>query len=261
MELTRRERKGMEPLAAAAPDSATTPTPNLRVVIVHHVSASAAILGPWVVCAPLLVSNIPPIMTLLIIILIALPTITFYQVSRQLRAEHIHTRGAAFTRLGLYFPRPGEILVVGLPALAGAVLLPGLIVWTEPLIRSTLRIPGQLSTGWPAAGTLDATMTRTLLALWVVVAVLIGPLVEEILFRGLLQPLISHSRTRRMLLSTLLFTLYHSWQPWTWPAVFLATIPVAWVRERCGSVLLAACVHILANATAWVLLVNGLMQR
>lgn len=139
--------------------------------------------------------------------------------------------------------------------------MPGLVVWSEPLIRTVLPEPAQFSTGWPDPATLDPTMTAILLVLWLLVAVVIGPIIEEVLFRGLLQPLISHSKPRRVLIGTLLFTLYHLWQPWAWPAVFLATLPVAWVRERSGSIPLAAAVHVLANATAWTLLLTGLMQR
>lgn len=230
-------------------------------MLIHHAAAAAAITVPWLITASLLAPSIPPAMTLLVIILLVLPGVALWQIRRRLRLEGIRTPAAVRARLGLRVPRMREILQVGLPALAAALLLPGLVVWTEPLIRSALSVPSQLSTGWPDTSTIGPTATAGLLVLWFVVAVVVGPVIEELLFRGLLQPLISGSKTRRVLIGTLLFTIYHLWQPWAWPAVFLATLPVAWVRERSASIPLAAGVHVLANATAWMLLLNGLMQR
>lgn len=222
---------------------------------------AAVITVSWLIGAPLLAPKIPPIMTLLLVVLLVLPAVAFLQIRHQLRVENIRSHAAVLDRLGLRLPQRRELLTVGAPALACSLLLPGLMVWSEPLIRSTLGISETLSTGWPTGGTLTASTTTALLTLWLVVAVVVGPIVEEVLFRGLLQPLISYSSTYRVLVGKLLFTFYHLWQPWAWPAVFLATLPVAWVRERSNSTLLAASVHIITNSTAWFLLATGVMQR
>lgn len=60
---------------------------------------------------------------------------------------------------------------------------------------------------------------------------LIGPVVEELYFRGFLLPRISRLGRWAPLLNTVLFSLYHFFTPWQNPGRILALTPCI---TRCG---------------------------
>jgi uncharacterized protein len=85
-----------------------------------------------------------------------------------------------------------------------------------------------------------------------VVAVLIlngivGPVTEELYFRGHLLPRIDRFGWKAPVLNTALFTLYHLWTPWRWPQVLLGTLPASWLAWRERSVWLPMVAHLTVN--------------
>jgi hypothetical protein len=100
------------------------------------------------------------------------------------------------------------------------------------------------------------------LLLLLVIAVLLAPLLEEVLFRGLLFPALRR-RLRfwpAAVLTTLMFTGLHFTQTGTyWPAVegiFICGMALAWLRERTGSLWPSVAFHMGFNSTpflAWVI--------
>jgi membrane protease YdiL (CAAX protease family) len=62
-----------------------------------------------------------------------------------------------------------------------------------------------------------------------------GPIVEELYFRGYLMPRLSRFGWKAPLLNTVLFTLYHMWEPWMYPTLLLTVwsfiFPTYWKRN------------------------------
>lgn len=80
-------------------------------------------------------------------------------------------------------------------------------------------------------------------------AVTLGPLCEELIFRGFLQPLLARTfgQAAAILLTAVVFAVPHGPQyAWTWQHVVLITAAGAvfgWVRFRSGSTMAAAVMH------------------
>jgi len=97
-------------------------------------------------------------------------------------------------------------------------------------------------------------LRRELFALAVLVAVLVGPLVEEVLFRGFVQPGLvraTGSPARGIAVTSVLFAALHGLS--AFPQIFLLSLLLGWIRERTGSTLLAGLVHALHNGQALLL--------
>jgi membrane protease YdiL (CAAX protease family) len=96
------------------------------------------------------------------------------------------------------------------------------------------------------------------LAFFFVVAVGMAPLLEEVLFRGMLLPALSPrvGFVRAALLVTLLFTALHGFQVGLyWPAlagIFLCGWILAWLRQRSGTLWPSVAFHIGFNFTAFL---------
>lgn len=89
---------------------------------------------------------------------------------------------------------------------------------------------------------------------------IIGPIVEELYFRGYLLPRLSRWGWFAPLVNTLLFTLQHFWQPYNYPLIFLLVLPevliVYWKRNIRFSIL---C-HCTANSLGAILTLLALLS-
>jgi len=87
--------------------------------------------------------------------------------------------------------------------------------------------------------------------------VIAGPIVEELVFRGFLQPLFSKTlgSAAGILISAVLFGLLHAPQSqWAWQVILAITVAGAafgYVRERTGSTLASIAAHVGFNATSF----------
>jgi uncharacterized protein len=88
-------------------------------------------------------------------------------------------------------------------------------------------------------------------ALVVVVAVvfngLVGPVVEEVYFRGHLLPRLERFGRGAPVINTVLFLLYHLWTPWQVPARVVGFLPITWLTWRHRSLQLAIASHVSIN--------------
>ncbi len=86
----------------------------------------------------------------------------------------------------------------------------------------------------------------------------IGPIVEELYFRGYLLPRIARYGRKAAVLNAALFSLYHFWTPWQNPGRFLGLLP--WVltvqKKRC--LRLSMVVHISVNTIFLMLMLAAL---
>jgi membrane protease YdiL (CAAX protease family) len=72
---------------------------------------------------------------------------------------------------------------------------------------------------------------------------LLAPFLEEIYFRGYLLPRMEQWGKLAPVLSAILFSLYHFWQPQIYLTLFIALIPMVWLTWRTKSVKLAIYTH------------------
>jgi membrane protease YdiL (CAAX protease family) len=102
---------------------------------------------------------------------------------------------------------------------------------------------------------------KTSLALVGFFAVTLGPLCEELIFRGFLQPLLTRSlgAAAAILVTAAVFALPHGPQyAWSWQHVVLITLAGAvfgWVRHRSGSTIAVTVMHAGYNFVFFVALV------
>jgi membrane protease YdiL (CAAX protease family) len=81
-----------------------------------------------------------------------------------------------------------------------------------------------------------------------------GPITEELYFRGHLLPRLERYGRWAPVLNTALFTLYHFFSPWRYPAIFVGFLPITWMAWRTRSVYVSIAAHMTIN-TVTVLLI------
>ncbi len=92
-------------------------------------------------------------------------------------------------------------------------------------------------------------------------AIIAAPLVEELVFRGLIQRLmhrLTGSGVLAIVVASVVFTAIHS--PWTtWPPIFVLSMFLGWAYFRSGSILVPMLMHAIFNGLQFVLfmLVSG----
>ncbi|MFF1614277.1 CPBP family intramembrane glutamic endopeptidase [Amycolatopsis sp. NPDC058278] len=70
------------------------------------------------------------------------------------------------------------------------------------------------------------------------------PLIEEIYFRGFLMPRIAHLGRGAPVLSTVLFSLYHFWAPWTFLSKLVFFFPGPWFVWKKKDIRLSIGMHV-----------------
>jgi membrane protease YdiL (CAAX protease family) len=75
----------------------------------------------------------------------------------------------------------------------------------------------------------------------------VGPVTEELYFRGHLLPRIDRFGRGAPVLNTALFTLYHFHTPWRYPVILLGYLPIAWTSWRRRSFWVGLAAHMVIN--------------
>lgn len=83
---------------------------------------------------------------------------------------------------------------------------------------------------------------------------LIGPVTEELYFRGFLLPRIDRYGIWAPVLNTLLFSIYHVWTPWRWPQIAVGFLPLALAAWRTRSIYVSMTAHVIINIIFLVVL-------
>lgn len=223
-----------------------------------HLAPGVGVLAVYLAAAPALrAAGLPPLWGLLAGIGLVVVPVEVGLVIRSLRR-----RGLGLPALGLRRPVRADLPALAL-ALAAALVLPGLGVALEPWLSAGLfgRLPDWYGAGLAGLGTWSAGVQAVTLALWFVLAVVVGPIAEELYFRGWLLPRMPGSRTGSAVAAAALFALYHLWQPQAVVTVLLTALPlVALVRSR-GNVVLSVLVHCTVNLVAFAALLTGVLDR
>lgn len=94
-------------------------------------------------------------------------------------------------------------------------------------------------------------VTTTVLVVMVVSMVVlngfVGPVVEELYFRGHLLPRLARYGRAAPVINTALFLLYHLWTPWQVPARIVGFLPITWLTWRERSLQVAIVSHVAVN--------------
>jgi membrane protease YdiL (CAAX protease family) len=237
----------------------STPNTGTTALVVQHLLPGAILVALFAAIAPLFQSaGIPTFAAILALEVFFLAPYVLWKLSRVARAEH----GTANPLAALGFaPKPNYLSylwVVPLGVVAAIGCFELLRAADEPLRQSI----GAWLPGWHYAKDLERHEADTLLVLFCVAIVadgLIGPIVEELYFRGYLLPRMQHLGRWAPVLNGALFALYHFWQPMNYPSLLGASLVLAgfgWWRRDYRVPLL---VHCTMNTLGHVLGVVGLL--
>lgn len=89
----------------------------------------------------------------------------------------------------------------------------------------------------------DAVLLITI-ASGILITGIIGPIIEELYFRGYLLPRLSRNNKKSVILASVLFSLYHFWQPWQLINRIILMIPWIYIVRRKRSIVLSIIIHV-----------------
>jgi len=93
----------------------------------------------------------------------------------------------------------------------------------------------------------DHTVLVWTFVLVMLFANVVGPLVEEFYFRGFLLSRMPKKAITSILMSALLFAIYHFWSPWDFVARTVMVIPFGYVVQKTGNLWISITAHIAVN--------------
>jgi hypothetical protein len=259
---------GAEMRANAVP-AMTEPAPNtaavlpLATVVALHLVPGALVAGAFVAFAPIAANvGFPPIAALLAAIAMVLVP---FELGVVLWAGRDHGGGLA---AALSYRRPIRLRtwLWLVPALIAAAFLGfGLHAAIEPGLIASLfawipewfiRPIDPERVGDSSAGAWYVT-----LAAFFVLNGLVGPIVEELYFRGYLLPRMQGLGRWAPLVNVSLFSLYHFWSPWQIVARILAIGPMVYAVQWKRNVYLGMVVHCTLNTISVALVVALVIGR
>jgi hypothetical protein len=179
-----------------------------------------------------------------------------------LREAHRRTGSWAITAVLPFRPGPTTwrtvLLVVGLLAWGFAVSVLGIggsikdsfFSWMPEWALDPLSAGADRSS--------DPAMLVTAVG-YVVFLVVLGPLVEELYFRGYLLPRIGRFGAWAALINVSLFALYHFWKPWDVINLIIILGPMVYAVWRLQDVRIGIAVHISLNSLALLNVVPALL--
>lgn len=97
-------------------------------------------------------------------------------------------------------------------------------------------------------------------SLGLVVGGILGPIVEELYFRGYLMPGLSRFGRWAPLLSATLFSLYHFWTPWQNPSRLLLSAALSYVAASRRNLYPGMAAHCALNAVVWSVTFSAILR-
>ena len=150
-----------------------------------------------------------------------------------------------------------------------ALLVVGLLVWAVGV--SLLGIGGSMKDSFfswmpswaldPLEGADGSSSARLVTVIgYVIVLVVLGPLVEELYFRGYLLPRLGRFGAWAPLINVSLFALYHLWKPWDVLNLVLVLAPMVYAVWRLKDIRVGIALHMALNSIALVNVVPALLS-
>jgi membrane protease YdiL (CAAX protease family) len=154
-----------------------------------------------------------------------------------------------------------------LPLVDWTKLIPALLI--AAVVGSAIAMPAdnvvaQTLFGWAptwylrpidlaVVGSYSASAWMVTLVGYLVLNGVVGPVVEELYFRGWLLPRMNASGRWAPLLNTVLFSVYHFWTPWQFLSRVAAVLPFVCVVHARRNVYVGMLVHMLLNSLGGLL--------
>ncbi|UWF76814.1 MULTISPECIES: CPBP family glutamic-type intramembrane protease [Microbacterium] len=227
--------------------------------VLLHLAPGAALLLFFLLTAPALqTAGLPPVWALLFgTVLVILPLEVWLGRRLQRRAAATGVTVLPLGRIGR------EDLPVLLAALVAALLAPGAVVWLEPIIHDAVLswLPGWFTAGPSALAEHPPLVVGTTVVLWLITQVIVGPVIEEVYFRGRLLPLMPGGWMIGGIAEAGLFSLYHLWQPQAVLTILVFTVPLVALAGVQRKTATAVVVHVTVNLLAFVALFLGAAER
>jgi membrane protease YdiL (CAAX protease family) len=126
-----------------------------------------------------------------------------------------------------------------------------LFAWLPAAIHDFSRMEGDAPTG---------AALVALLAIAFVFNGVVGPVTEELYFRGHLLPRLERRGASAPLIGTVLFALYHVWTPWRWPMIVAGFLPTARQVRRHRSVRIGIATHMTINVVFLLMLTSAMLS-
>jgi membrane protease YdiL (CAAX protease family) len=226
---------------------------SLPATIAYHLLPGLLILAVTVAAVPVVrAAGLPPIAALVLAFLVALLPV---QLGHLLIQGWRRNGRLSLAGIVLYRQRLSWWLYP--PLVVGMLAWSWLMWFALTPISTTLKTtvfawlpPGFAATSSAdAAGLLGYPRSALLLTFgaYIILNGLAGPIVEELYFRGYLLPRLSRFGRKAPLLETLLFTVYHFWQPWLYPAILAAFAAVVFRVYRTRNIYVGMWAHCLLN--------------
>lgn len=244
----------------AVPASTTSEPLSLPALLALHLVPGALMTAAFVAVAPLIQAvGYPPIAALLVAIVLVLVPFELGVLWWASRRQHIRVRDLVPYRQ----PLPARDWLWLVPTLVLLAFVGfGVHMAIEPQLIE--RLFGWLPEWFVRPIVADdvraysATAWVVTLAAYFAINGLLGPIVEEVYFRGYLLPRMEHLGRWAPLVNVSLFSLYHFWSPWQFLARILGIAPMVYTVRSRRNIYLGMVVHCTLN-TLGVLLVAGLV--
>ena len=151
----------------------------------------------------------------------------------------------------------GQFVLLVVALFVGGSLIGGLLIPVDFFVRQNLFswLPQQYDVFYGLYAGVGQFSTGSMLIMWVfglIVNVIVAPVVEEMYFRGYLLPRISRFGAWAPLLNTVLFSLYHFFNPFGFVSRIGSFLPVVYGAWWKRSIYVSMIVHVLFNFTASV---------
>jgi membrane protease YdiL (CAAX protease family) len=148
-------------------------------------------------------------------------------------------------------------------AAALSALAPGLVVGLEPLLRTHVFgwLPDWFGAGIPDLSAVAPATAAATVALWLTSNVLVGPVVEELYFRGFLLQRVPAAPMAAAGVNAALFAVYHLWQPYAVLTVAVFALPLAVLVRYRPNPALSIAVHCTVNLLTFGALLAGALHR
>jgi len=151
----------------------------------------------------------------------------------------------------------GQLVLIAVLLFVGGVILGGLLTPVDFIVKENLFswVPSGYDVTYGLYGDVARFSTTALLVMWVFglpVNVIAGPVVEEMYFRGYLLPRISRFGAWAPLLNTVLFSLYHFFNPFQFMSRIGSFLPLAYGAWWKRNIYVSMTVHVLFNLFSYL---------
>jgi membrane protease YdiL (CAAX protease family) len=241
------------------------PISTARMLALHLVPGAVGGLVYVLAAGPVMAAGFPPLMALLIAIVIAIVPFELGVIVRAGRREAaggpdrflpaVRYREPIRARDWLWVPvlLVAAILGFGLFGVVDGPIRDALFGWAPDWFRDPF-----LSDDPKRFGSSAWTIT---LAAYALLNVIVGPVVEELYFRGYLLPRMTAYGRWAPLIDVALFSLYHVWAPWGFLSRVAGVAPYAYVVWWKHNLYLGMAVHMLLNAIGTATVIALVLSR